>query len=58
MEQEAFLSGYCRALDQSRMVEAVLDSGTLLEADCNFGSCIYETSCPIAEKLRELIENA
>ena len=54
MEQEVFLSGYCRAQDQSRMVEVVLDADTLLEADCNFGSCIYEANCSIAEKIREL----
>lgn len=58
MEREVFLRGYCRVLDQSRMVEAVVEAGALLEADCNFGSCIYEGSCPIAEKLRELIETA
>lgn len=58
MAREVFLSGYCRALDQSRMVEAVADAGTLLEVDCNFGNCIYEGSCPIAEKLRELTETA
>ena len=55
MEREVFLSGYCRVLDQSRMVEVVLDADTLLEADCHYGSCIYEANCPIAEKLRDLI---
>lgn len=54
MEREVFLSGYCRAQDQSRMVEVVLDADTLLEVDCNFGSCIYEANCPIGEKIREL----
>lgn len=58
MEREVFLSGYCRVQDQSRMVEAVADAGVLSEVDCNFGSCIYEGNCPIAEKLRKLIENA
>lgn len=58
MEQEVFLSGYCRVLDQSRMVEAIADAGTILEVDCSFGSCLYEGSCPIAEKLRKLIETA
>ena len=54
MEREIFLSGYCRAQDQSRMVEVVLDTDKLLEADCHFGSCVYEPNCPIAEKIREL----
>lgn len=58
MEREVFLTGYCRALDQSRMVEAVVDHDTLLDVDCSFGSCIYEANCPIAEKIRDLTETA
>ena len=58
MEREVFLSGYCRVLDQSRMVEAIVDNGALLEVDCNFGGCVYESNCPIAEKLRELTRTA
>jgi hypothetical protein len=58
MEREVFLSGYCRVQDQSRMVEAIADNGTLLEVDCNFGGCVYEGNCPIAEKLRELTKTA
>ena len=58
MEREVFLSGYCRCLDQSRMVEAVVEGSELLEVDCSFGSCIYEGNCPIAEKLRELTQTA
>jgi hypothetical protein len=58
MEREVFLSGYCRCLDQSRMVEAVVEGSELLEVDCRFGSCIYEGNCPIAEKLRELTQTA
>ena len=56
MEQEVFLSGYCRVLDQSRMVEVLLDADTLLEADCCYGNCIYESNCPIAEQIRQLIK--
>lgn len=58
MEREEFLSGYCRGLDQSRIVEAIVDNGVLLEVDCGFGSCVHEGNCPIAEKLRELTETA
>lgn len=57
MEQEFFLSGYCRVLDQNRMVEVVLDTGAPAEVDCNYGSCIYEANCPIAQKIRELTEH-
>ena len=51
METEHFLSGYCRALDHSRMVTAVVTDGKLEEADCSYGSCPYEASCQIGQKL-------
>ena len=54
METEHFLSGYCRTQDQSRMVTAVTVDGKLDEVDCSFGSCPYEGSCQIAEKIKEL----
>jgi hypothetical protein len=54
METEHFLTGYCRAQDQSRMVAVVLESGRLEEADCDYGSCPYMASCQIAQKIREL----
>ena len=54
MEQEVFLSGYCRVLDQSRMVAVETEDGKLLEADCCYGSCVYEPNCEIARKIREL----
>ena len=54
METEHFLSGYCRALDQSRMVTAVVVDNKLEEADCSYGNCPYESNCSIAEKIREL----
>ena len=56
MEQEVFLSGYCRMLDQSRMVAAVTQDGTLMETDCAFPDCSYAPNCPIAEKIRQLIK--
>ena len=55
MEKETFLSGYCRVLDQSRMVAVVTESGKLLEADCCFGNCVHEPNCQIAAKIRELL---
>ena len=53
METEKFVSGYCRCLDQSRMVAAVYANGVLTEADCGFPDCPYAPNCSIAEKLRE-----
>lgn len=54
METEKFISGYCKQLDGSRTVTAVLENGVLTEADCCYGSCLYEANCPVARELREL----
>lgn len=58
MEKESFLSGYCRVLDQSRMVAVVTENGHLIEADCCFGSCVHEPNCQIAKAIRELMEQS
>lgn len=51
MEEERFVSGYCRQIDGSRMVEVILTDGKVSEVDCNFGSCPYEGACPISKKI-------
>ena len=56
MEIEIFISGYCRVLDQSRMVELVTEDGELIEVDCCFGSCVHEPNCQIAKQIKENIE--
>lgn len=53
MEKEKILTGYCRALDQSRMVAAVWESGELTEIDCDYPGCPHIQSCPIAAQLSE-----
>lgn len=54
METEKFLSGYCRQLDASRMVEVIAEDGTVTEVDCCYGSCVYQSSCLIAREIDEL----
>jgi hypothetical protein len=56
MEQEVFLSGYCRAADQSRMVAVVTQDGVLTDVDCGYPHCPYAPGCPIAEKINELLK--
>ena len=51
MEQEKFLSGYCRQLDGSRMVEVVVENGQILEVDCAYGSCKFQPNCPVAGEI-------
>ena len=52
MSKEIFLSGYCRAQDQSRMVAVEIEDGEV-SPDCSFGSCPYGDRCTIASRIRE-----
>lgn len=54
MEQEHFLSGYCRTADESRMVLAVTEDRQLLEVDCCFECCPHTPSCTIAQQIHVL----
>lgn len=56
MEKEVFFSGYCRTIDDSRMVAVVADGSQLLEVDCCYENCIYTPNCIIAQKIQELLE--
>ena len=52
MEDERILTGYCRCIDQSRIVTVELE-GCKWYADCSYGNCPYEASCGIARQIRE-----
>ena len=54
MEIEKYISGYCRQLDGSRMVEVILDGRTITEVDCCYGNCIHQGNCQIAKDIEEL----
>ena len=54
METEKFVSGYCRVLDASRMVEVILENGEITEVDCCYGSCVYQGNCPVAKDIEKL----
>ena len=54
MEIEKFISGYCRQLDASRMVEVVIEDGEVTEVDCCYGNCVYQCNCPVAKEIDEL----
>ena len=57
MEKELFISGYCRSIDQSRMVSAVTEDGQLVEVDCCFETCIHAPNCTIAQQIQEALDN-
>ena len=54
MEDEKFLSGYCRRIDGSRTVTVELEKGVISHMDCGYESCVYRLSCPIAKQIDEL----
>ena len=56
MEKEVFVSGYCRQIDGSRMVEVILEDKRLEEVDCCYGNCVYQNNCILAQKIDELTE--
>jgi len=57
MEKEVFLSGYCRTIDQSRIVAVVTEDGKLLEVDCCFENCIHAPNCSIAQQIENAIKS-
>ena len=56
METEHFLSGYCRQLDDARMVEVIVENGQVTEVDCCYGSCVSQSNCTIAKEIDPLQE--
>ena len=57
MEKEVFISGYCRTIDQSRMVAVVTEDGQLVEVDCCFENCIHAPNCSIAQQIEEVVKS-
>ena len=56
MEQEVFISGYCRTQDCSRMVCVVTEDGNLTEVDCSYECCPFTTECTVAKNIQEMLK--
>ena len=52
MEKEAFFSGYCRSIDDSRMVSVFVEDGELSEVDCCYETCVHTPNCIIAQQIQ------
>lgn len=50
---EHFVSGYCRVLDESRMVTVETENGEFF-VDCAYFSCPYAAACPIGKQITAL----
>ena len=53
--EERYLTGYCRCLDNSRIVEVVTEDGKLEECDCLYGNCKFQTQCTIAKSIEGIL---
>lgn len=53
MEEETFFSGYCRQIDQTRMVAVLKENGQLSDVDCNYEDCIYCKACTIGQAITQ-----
>ena len=56
MEREAFFSGYCRQVDNSRMVAVEAEGKTLTEVDCCYPDCPHTCECTIAQKITDFLK--
>ena len=55
MEQEVFFSGYCRTTDNSRMVEVIVEDGSVTEVDCSYEVCPFTAECTVAQKIQAFL---
>ncbi len=55
MEEKIF-TGYCRCLDQSRMVTVEAEDGEP-EIDCAYWNCIHRPQCAIAQEISDYLKN-
>ena len=54
MEDEKFISGYCRRIDASRTVTVELENGHITCVDCSYNNCIYQQNCTIARQIDDI----
>ena len=54
MEEEYFISGFCRCQNQTRTVTLSFEDGEEGETDCLYGDCPHEGSCEIAAQIKHL----
>lgn len=56
MENEVFLSGYCRQIDQSRRVLVEQFDGQM-DVDCGYFTCPYASNCTIAQQIKSTVQS-
>lgn len=54
---EKFISGYCRVLDKSRMVDVEEEDGEI-HIDCAYRNCPHAPVCQIGKQITALLTEA
>lgn len=54
--EERFITGFCRQVDQSRMVSVETEHGALAAVDCSYETCVHRAACEIGKAITELLE--
>ena len=57
MEREKLITGYCRALDNSRMVLAEAEDKELIQIDCDYPACAHAPVCKIAQQIEAFLKD-
>lgn len=52
---EKFISGYCRMMDKSRMVEVEEEEGEV-RIDCAYENCPHASVCQIGKQITQLLQ--
>ena len=55
MERETFITGYCRNIDESRMVAVESEDACLTSVDCDYETCPHTQNCTIAQGIKEFL---
>ena len=57
MERESFFTGYCRNIDNSRMVAVESNDNILTAVDCDFETCPHTKNCTIAQSITAFLND-
>ena len=60
MEEEYFISGFCRSQNQTRTITLCLEkcgNEVEVDADCLYGKCQHQGSCEIAHEIEEKVKD-
>lgn len=54
---EKIFTGYCRCLDQIRIVTVETEDGFEPTVDCGYGSCAFQSGCQLARNITDFLKS-